>query len=59
MLLFYKKYEEIGKQIDKALSAYRIGNNHIERYKRQLDSTLGLEKPEEDVDLPVENSIDE
>ncbi len=56
---FFKKYEEIGKQINNALSAYRTGSNHIERYKRQLDSTLGLEKPEEDVDLPVENSIDE
>lgn len=41
---FYKKYEEIGKHIEKAAEAYRIGDGHIERYKRRLDSTLRLEE---------------
>jgi DNA recombination protein RmuC len=41
--LFYRKYEEMGRHIDKAQEAYRVGDGHIERYKRQLDSTLKLE----------------
>jgi len=41
--LFYKKYEEIGKNIEKAAEAYRVGNGHIERYRHQLDNTVRLE----------------
>ena len=41
--LFYKRYEDMGKQITKAADAYRVGSDHIERYKRSLDSTLQLE----------------
>ncbi|MBN1663584.1 MAG: DNA recombination protein RmuC [Deltaproteobacteria bacterium] len=41
--LFYNKYEEMGRQIEKIQEAYRLGNNHIERYKRRLDGTLRLE----------------
>lgn len=47
--LFYKKYEEIGKHIEKAAEAYRVGDGHIERYKRRLDSTLQLEGFHEDI----------
>ncbi len=49
---FYKKHEEIGKNIDRAAEAFRVGNDHIERYKRRLDSTLQLEMPEE---VPVDS----
>lgn len=40
---FYKKYEEIGKSLQKATDSHRTGDAHIERYKRQLDATLCLE----------------
>ena len=46
--LFYKRYEDIGKELDKAADAYRVGAGHIDRYKRRLDETLqleGLEQP--------------
>jgi DNA recombination protein RmuC len=57
--LFYKKYEEIGKNIEKAQEAYRIGDSHIERYKHQLDSTLQLEDFHEEVTaLPEKSSED-
>ena len=57
--LFYKKYEEIGKNIEKAQEAYRVGDGHIERYKRQLDSTLQLEDLHEEVTaLPEKSSED-
>ena len=56
---FYKKYEEIGKHIEKATEAYRIGDSHIERYKRQLDNTLQLEEFREDINsLPESASED-
>lgn len=41
--LFYKKYEEMGKNLNKAVNAYQVGNGHIGRYKQKLDSTLQLE----------------
>jgi len=41
---FYKKYEEIGKLFNKAVNAYSVGNNHIKRYKNQLDTSLKLEE---------------
>ena len=41
--LFYKKYEEIGKGIERAAEAYRVGDGHIDRHKRHLDTTLQLE----------------
>lgn len=57
--LFYKKYEDIGKNIEKAQEAYRVGDGHIERYKRQLDSTLQLEEFHEEVTaLPEKPSGD-
>jgi len=44
---FYKKYESIGTNIENASEAYRIGNDHIQRFKRRLDSTLQLEQLQE------------
>ncbi|MBD3320932.1 MAG: DNA recombination protein RmuC [Chitinivibrionales bacterium] len=40
---FYKKYEEIGKCLTKASEAYRIGDDHIVRYKTRLDDAVNLE----------------
>ena len=40
---FYGKYEEIGRRITQTSEAYRVGNDHVERYKRRLDTTLQLE----------------
>jgi DNA recombination protein RmuC len=57
--LFYQKYEEMGKNIQKAAEAYRVGDGHIERYKHRLDSTLQLEEFREDVNsLPEGKSGD-
>ncbi|MBN1383020.1 MAG: DNA recombination protein RmuC [Deltaproteobacteria bacterium] len=52
--LFYRKYEEMGRQIEKAQEAYRLGGGHIERYKRRLDDTLQLDvlKTDEEESLP-------
>jgi len=40
---FYGKYEEIGRRITQISESYRVGSDHIERYKHRLDSTLQLE----------------
>ena len=56
---FYRKYEEIGKHIEKAHDAYRLGNSHIELYKSRLDSTLKLEEFHEGVELLTKNSTDD
>jgi len=57
--LFYNKYEEIGKNIDKAQDAYRIGNGHIERYKRNLDKTLQLTEASEEEDTSSNGQLPE
>lgn len=49
--LFYKKYEDIGKGINNISAAYRIGDDHVNRYKQKLDDTLQLNVSEE---KPVE-----
>ncbi|MCZ6615103.1 MAG: DNA recombination protein RmuC [Chloroflexi bacterium] len=46
--LFYKRYEDIGKNVGKAADAFRKGDDHIERYKRRLDETLQLEGLQEE-----------
>ena len=40
---FYNKYQDIGKAIERATEAYRVGDGHIARYKRRLGETLRLE----------------
>ena len=40
---FYKKHEDIGKNLEKASESYRVGNDHVERFKNRLDDTLRLE----------------
>lgn len=41
--LFYSKYEEIGKGIDRAGEAYRVGTGHIDLFRRRLAGVLQLE----------------
>ena len=41
--LFYKKFENIGKNLEKASDAYKLGDGHVQRFKRNLDSTLQLD----------------
>ena len=45
--LFYARYQDIGKELDKASDAYRVGSGHIDRYKRRLDESLKLEALQE------------
>jgi DNA recombination protein RmuC len=40
---FYKMFENIGKNLEKANESYRKGDVHIKRFKRNLDTTLKLE----------------
>ncbi|MBU1084290.1 MAG: DNA recombination protein RmuC [Candidatus Omnitrophota bacterium] len=42
--LFYKRFENIGNSIEKASEAYKVGEGHVSRFKRNLDSTLSLDK---------------
>ena len=56
---FYRKYEDMGKGIERAAEAYRVGSGHIDRYKRHLKETLELEGLQEEVDaLPAETSTE-
>ncbi|MBD3344019.1 MAG: DNA recombination protein RmuC [Chitinivibrionales bacterium] len=52
---FYKKYEDIGKNLTKASESFRIGDDHILRYKQRLDNAVKLEvKNDEEKALPEE-----
>ena len=51
---FYGKYEDIGKHILKASDAYRVGNGHIERYKKNLEKLLQFEELQQGIEQPVE-----
>ncbi len=44
---FYKKYDDIGRAIERASSAYGVGRGHIDRFKRRLDGALQLEALEQ------------
>jgi len=58
--LFYKKFEVIGKGLENASEAYRIGEGHIKRFKENLGATIGLELPEARVpEIGGERELDE
>jgi DNA recombination protein RmuC len=40
---FYKKYEDMGKSIDKAGEAFRVGDSHVQRFKQRVDDTINLD----------------
>ena len=46
--LFYTKYQDMGKGIERAAEAYRIGDGHVDRFKRRLEATLQLEGLQEE-----------
>ena len=48
---YYRKHEEIGKCLEKASEAYRVGDGHIQRYKARLDNALQLRQPDVDTGL--------
>jgi DNA recombination protein RmuC len=56
--LFYKKYEEMGKRVTQAAEAYKVGDGHVQRFKKDVDSTIKLEifemAEEETSSLPEE-----
>jgi len=55
--LFYKRYADIGKHLDKASEAYRVGDSHVINYKRKLENALQLEGfKQEDPSLPEPTS---
>ena len=33
----------MGRRLTQAAEAYRVGNDHVERYRRRLDSALNIE----------------
>lgn len=41
--LFYKNYETIGKELEKASDAYEKGDKRIKSYKKELDEILEIE----------------
>jgi len=42
---FYNRFEEIGKNLEKAAEAYRVGQGHARRFKENLDATLNFQLP--------------
>lgn len=48
--LFYKQYESIGKEVQKAAKAYDVGDKHIRRFHESLKSVINLELPGNDKD---------
>lgn len=41
---FYKKFESIGKALAGAVDSYETGERHIQRFKKDLESALKLDK---------------
>ena len=42
--LFYNNFELIGKSLEKAAKAYTTGDTQVQRFKRNLDSTIKLDQ---------------
>lgn len=40
---FYRKFESVGKAVEKASDAYRTGDTHVQRFKKNLETVLKLE----------------
>ena len=41
--MFYARFEDIGRSIDKASESYRVGDGHVKRFKERVDGALKLE----------------
>jgi DNA recombination protein RmuC len=42
--LFYNKFETIGKSLENAAKAYETGDGHMQRFRKNLEVTLKLDK---------------
>lgn len=49
---FYKQYESIGRDLERAAESYRKGDKHISLYRRELDETLRVEVGGQKESLP-------
>lgn len=47
---FFKKYEEVGKHIEKAKSAYDTGETHYERIKKRSTEIISMENDVKQID---------
>ncbi|MGB2629650.1 MAG: DNA recombination protein RmuC [Candidatus Omnitrophota bacterium] len=59
---FHNKFEQIGKALAGASKAYETGEGHIRRFKKNLESTLKLEKnflDDSERELLVEHKADD
>lgn len=45
---FYKQYETVGRELEKAADAYRKGDRHIGLFKRELDDTVLIESAQQE-----------
>ena len=45
--LFHSRFQDVGRAIDRASEAYRVGSGHVDRYKVRLDGALKLEALQE------------
>ena len=58
--LFHERYTDMGRAIEKASEAHRVGDGHVQRFKRRLDSTLQLDgHREEAAALPEQREGEE
>jgi DNA recombination protein RmuC len=51
---FYGKYEDVGKALGKAADAYRLGDNHIQRFRDRVDDTLTMNFSLPDEPVPAD-----
>lgn len=57
---FYKHYQNIGDQIEKAYKSFQQGSTHINRYKTRLDNTLQIEGLKKHIEsLPEQSNREE
>ncbi len=45
--LFYKQYETVGRELDKAAEAHRKGDKHINLYKKELEAIVRIDELDE------------
>lgn len=56
---FYRHYQNMGDQLEKAVKSFRQGNDHINRYKIRLDRTLQIEELNQHLDSLPEGGSEE
>ncbi|MCK4942268.1 MAG: DNA recombination protein RmuC [Candidatus Aminicenantes bacterium] len=56
---FHKHYMNIGDHIEKTVKAYHLGEEHINRYKSRLDSTLQIKEIKNEIESLPESEVEE